>query len=130
MIRVFLVVKVVFVEIARLVHPHAVIRVRIGGAVVPRDVVTNVLGFFILYMLVFVGGVLFMAAIGMDMPTSFGATAATLCNVGPGLGLVGPTEHYGLIPMAGKWVLSFLMLMGRLELFTVIILLSPHFWQK
>ncbi len=130
MARIYLLVRFVFSEITRLIHPHAVVPVRIGNNVVPRDVMTNILGFFVLFMLVFVAGVLVMAVIGLDMPTAFGAVAATLANIGPGLGDVGPTDNYTQIPVAGKWVLSLLMLMGRLELFTVIILLSPFYWQK
>jgi trk system potassium uptake protein TrkH len=129
-IRIYLLVKFVFSEITRLLHPHAVRPVRVGGAVVPREVMTNVVGFFILFVLVFMVGVFVMAALGLDMATSFGASVAALANIGPGLGSVGPTDNYAHIPVVGKWVLSFLMLMGRLELFTVIVLLSPFYWQK
>jgi trk system potassium uptake protein TrkH len=129
-IRIFVLVKFVFSEITRLLHPHAVIPVRIGHTVIPREVVTNVLGFFILFILTFMLGVLTMSAMGLDMATSFGSVAATLANIGPGLGNVGPTDNYANIPLLGKWVLCLLMLMGRLEIFTVIILLSPFYWQK
>jgi trk system potassium uptake protein TrkH len=129
-VRIFVLVKFVYSEVTRLLHPHAVVKVRFGGAVVPREVVTNVLGYFILFVITFVLGVLIMASLGMDMPTSFGAVVAALGNIGPGLGQVGPTDNYAFMPAIGKWVLSLLMLMGRLELFTVIILLSPYFWQK
>ena len=81
-------------------------------------------------MLVFVLGVYIMTAMGLDMPTSFGAVAAALSNIGPGLGAVGPAHTYADIPTPGKWVLSVLMLAGRLELYTVIILLSPSYWRK
>jgi len=123
-------VKFVFSEITRLLHPQAVVPVRIGDTAVPREVVSNVVGFFIVFMLSFAAGVLILAAMGMDLVTSFGAAAATLGNIGPGLGMVGPTDNYAHVPMLGKWVLAFLMLMGRLELFTVIILFSPSFWKK
>jgi trk system potassium uptake protein TrkH len=129
-IRIHLLVKFVISEITRLLHPHAVRPIRVGGAVVPREVTTNVLGYFILFVLIFMIGVLVMSALGMDMATSFGAAAATLANIGPGLGSVGPTDNYAHVPAVGKWVLSLLMLMGRLELFTVIVLLSPFYWQK
>jgi len=130
MIRIFILVKFVFSEITRLLHPHAVVPVRIGESVIPREVVTNVLGFFILFILTFMVGVLVMSSLGLDMATSFGSVAATLGNIGPGLGGVGPTDNYANIPLAGKWVLCLLMLMGRLEIFTVIILLAPHYWHK
>ncbi|MCH7760099.1 TrkH family potassium uptake protein [candidate division TA06 bacterium] len=128
--RILLLVKFVFSEITRLVHPHAVVPVRIGDTIVPRDVVTNLLGFFVLFLLLFILGVLVMSAMGLDMTTSFGAVAASLGNIGPGLGNVGPTDNYAQIPWIGKWVLAFLMLLGRLEIFTVIILFSPSYWQK
>jgi trk system potassium uptake protein TrkH len=76
------------------------------------------------------GGVLVLSALGLDMATSFGASIAAVANIGPGLGGVGPTDNYSAIPSIGKWVLSFMMLLGRLELFTVIVLLSPFYWQK
>lgn len=129
-IRVFLLMKFVYTEIARLLHPHAVVPVRVGKTVVPREVVTNVLGFFILFVMVFALGVMLLAALGLDMPTSFGASIAALGNIGPGLGAVGPTDNYAALPAAAKWILTTLMLMGRLEIFTVIILLSPFFWKK
>jgi trk system potassium uptake protein TrkH len=129
-VRIFILVKFVYSEVTRLLHPHAVVPVRFGGNVVPREVVTNVLGYFILFIITFVLGVLTMTSLGLDMPTSFGAVVAALGNIGPGLGDVGPTDNYAFMPAIGKWVLSLLMLMGRLELFTVIILLSPYFWQK
>ena len=129
-IRIYVLIKFVLSEIVRLLHPHAVVPVRIGGKAVPRDVVLNVLGFFVLFMLVFVVSVFFMSSLGLDIKTSFGAVAASLANIGPGLGDVGPTDNYGGMPLAAKWFLSALMLMGRLELFTVIILLSPRYWRR
>jgi len=129
-VRVYLLIKFMLSEFVRLIHPHAVIPVRANNQVVPRDMLMNVLGFFVVAMLVFTGGVLVMTLIGLDMLTSIGATAATLWNIGPGLGDVGPTDNYAAIPVVGKWVLSMLMLMGRLELFTVIILFSPAYWKK
>lgn len=129
-VRVFVLGKFVFSEITRLLHPRAVVPVRIGDTVVPREVVTNILGFFILYIMLFTAGVLALAGMGLDIETSFGAAAATLGNIGPGLGLVGPTDHYAHMPVMAKWLLSLLMLMGRLELFTVIILFSPSYWKK
>jgi len=128
--RVHLLLKFVFREVTRLAHPRAVVPVRISGAPIPREVVANVLGFFVLFMFVFAGGVFVMSEIGLDMATSFGAVAATLSNIGPGLGGVGPTDNYAHLPLLGKWVLAALMLMGRLEIYTVIVLLSPGAWRK
>jgi trk system potassium uptake protein TrkH len=130
MMRVHVLIKFVYAEITRLVHPHAVIPVRVGKQALSREVVANIVGYFILYMLVFAAGVLVMTGLNLDMRTAFGAVAATLSNIGPGLGAVGPTDNYADIPTTGKWVLSALMLMGRLELYTVLILLSPSYWKK
>lgn len=129
-IRILVLVKFIFTEIIRLIHPHAVTTVRIGKKTVDRDTAMNVLGFFALFMFIFVIGVILMAALGLDIPSALSSVAACLCNVGPGLGSVGPTDNYAHIPGLGKWLLSLLMLMGRLELFTVVILFSPSFWQK
>jgi trk system potassium uptake protein TrkH len=129
-LRVHILVKFVYSEITRLIHPHAVVPVRVGKEALDREVVANVLGYFILFVMVFVLGVYVMTAMGLDMPTSFGAVAATLSNIGPGLGAVGPTDNYAWIPTPGKWVLSILMLAGRLELYTVLILLAPSYWRK
>ena len=94
------------------------------------DVQTNVLGFFLLFMLVCVGGVLILTLGGRDLVTSVGATAATLGNIGPGLGLVGPAGNYaGLLPWE-KWLLMFLMVAGRLELYTVLVLFMPEAWRR
>lgn len=129
-IRIFVLIKFIYSEIIRLVHPHAVVPVRIGNTVVPRDALNNILGLFILFVLIFVGGTLVMASLGLNMQTAMGSVAATLGNIGPGLGGVGPTDNYAFIPGIGKWILCAFMLMGRLEVFTVIILLSPSFWRK
>jgi trk system potassium uptake protein TrkH len=129
-IRLFVLIKSLFAEMIRLLHPQAIVPVRVGKTTVSRDVLTNILVFFILFIFSFVLGVLIMTALGLDLVTAFGSVAATLGNIGPGLGKVGPTDNYAHIPAFGKWVLAMLMLMGRLELFTVIILLSPTFWKK
>ncbi|MFQ5583883.1 MAG: TrkH family potassium uptake protein [Calditrichia bacterium] len=128
--RIFVLMRFVFSEITRLIHPHAVVSVRFGNTAIPREVLTNVTGFFILYMFLFAVGVFTMAAFGLDIQTAFGAVAATLGNIGPGLGGLGPTDNYAAIPFLGKWLLSFFMLAGRLEVYTVIILLAPSFWRK
>ena len=130
MLRVQVLVKFVYTEILRLIHPRAVIPVRVGKQALEREVVANIVGFFILFVLIFVIGVYIMTTMGLDMPTSFGAVAASLSNIGPGLGNVGPTDNYSQIPTTGKWVLSLLMLMGRLELYTVLVLFSPSYWKK
>jgi len=129
-IRLMILLQFVRAEIKRLLHPSAVIPVRIGDTVIPRDIVTNVLGFQALMLGLFITGVILMDMAGLDLISSFGATAATLGNIGPGLGSVGPTDNYAHITVFGKWVLTFLMLAGRLEIYTVLILFAPAFWKK
>jgi trk system potassium uptake protein TrkH len=117
-------------EIKRLIHPQAVLPVRVGKMVVSREIVTNIAGFYLLYMVLFVIGIIYMSSLGLDIITSIGSVAANIGNIGPGLGEVGPTDNYAHIPIMGKWFLAFLMLVGRLEIFTVLIILTPSFWKK
>ncbi len=117
-------------EVMRLVHPHAILPVRVGEMIVPREIIATVAGFFLFYIGLFAFGVLFMSFLGLDLETALGSVAATIGNVGPGLGEVGPTDNYAAIPTVGKWFLSFLMLSGRLEIYTVIILFSRTFWHR
>ena len=117
-------------ELYRLVHPHAVVRVKLGQQMVPQDTMQGIWGFFALYLGIAALATILMSSLGLDMLTSFSSVAATLGNVGPGLGIVHPATTYADIPVAGKWILSFCMLVGRLELYTVIILLVPEFWKK
>lgn len=114
----------------RLLHPSAIIPVRINDKAVAQDITYNVIGFIMIYFLSFAIGTLIMGLLGTDFITSIGSVAATLGNVGPGIGNVGPSSNYGYLPLSSKWFLSFLMLIGRLELFTVLILFSPYFWRK
>jgi trk system potassium uptake protein TrkH len=111
-------------------HPRAIFTIRYSGNVVSDDVMMKVLGFFLFYMLSFFLIALAVAATGVDVETSLGASIATLSNIGPGLGTVGPSSSYSLIPSAGKAILIFSMLLGRLELYTVLVVLSPMFWKR
>lgn len=129
-VRQLLLFKNSVLELKRLMHPQAVIPVRMNGRPVSQDIIFNVLAFFLIYMLTFAMGTFVMAMLGLDFESAIGATAATLGNIGPGIGMVGPVGNYADVPMLGKWFLSFLMLLGRLELFTVLILLSPAFWKR
>ena len=81
-------------------------------------------------MLIFAAGTLALTAFGLDFETAIGASIASLGNIGPGIGHVGPVDNFNIIPVGGKWILSFLMLLGRLEFFTVLILFSPSFWRR
>ncbi len=127
-VRFLLLIKQGIREIERLIHPSAQIPVRIGGKSVNHRVVDAVWGFFSLYVASFVIMYLMLAATGLDLMTSFSAVAACINNLGPGLAQVGP--HYAGLPDPAKWILCFAMLLGRLEIFTLLVLLTPTFWQR
>jgi len=129
-LRLLLLAKHAYRELKRIIHPRGVYAVKLGGRAVPDEILNSVWGFLGLYLLLFVSGFLAMGALGLDLTTSFAAVAATIGNIGPGLGAVGPTDNYAAIPLAGKWILSACMLLGRLEVYTVIILMVPEFWRK
>ncbi len=129
-LRIRLCIKFCYKELFTLIHPRAVTRIKIGGKPVEDDVIQSVMGFLALYMGLFAFSAVLLSAMGVDWLTSFGAVAATIGNIGPGFGLVGPTENFAALPYMVKWVLIACMLIGRLEIFTVIILLAPEFWRK
>jgi len=129
-LRVMICFKYCYKELFSLIHPHAVTHVKIAGKAVPEDVVRSVLGFLSLYMGLFAISVVLLAGLNVDIMTAFGAVAASIGNIGPGFGMVGPVENYSQIPVVGKWLLIWCMLLGRLEIYTVIILLVPEFWRK
>lgn len=129
-IRHLLLLRNSWTELKRTIHPSAVIPVKYGKKSISQQVIFNVMAFFLIYILIFSFGVIAMALLGLDFETSVGASIASLGNIGPGIGGVGPVENYAIIPPIGKWILSFLMLLGRLELFTVLIIFSPAFWKK
>lgn len=129
-VRVTLLLKNSYQELKRIIHPNAVIPVRINGKSVPAQIISNILAFVVFYMMISIISTIIISSLGYDVETSLGAVAATLGNIGPGIGMVGPAENYSHIPVFGKWFLSFLMLIGRLELFTVLVLFSPAFWKK
>ncbi|PVW17048.1 TrkH family potassium uptake protein [Marixanthomonas spongiae] len=129
-VRHLIMIKNGILEFKRSLHPNAILPVRYNNKAVEQPIVYNILGFFILYMLSFIMGVLVFSWLGLDFKTALGGAASTLGNVGPALGDLGPVNNYGLLPAAAKWWASFLMLIGRLELFTVLILLTPFFWRN
>ena len=129
-LRIMLCFKYCYRELFSLIHPHAVTRIKIGGKTVPDDVMRSVLGFLALYVGLFALSSVVLAGLGVDFTTSYTAVAATIGNIGPGFGAVGPLENFAGIPVAGKWLLVWCMLLGRLEIFTVIILVVPEFWRK
>lgn len=130
LVRHLLLIKTAILEFKRLIHPNAILPVRYNQRTVSGDITFNVMAFIMIYILIFCVGFLVVSAFGIDYVTAIGAVAATLGNVGPAIGDVGPVSNFGHLPGAVKWVLSFLMLLGRLELFTVMILFTPYFWRK
>jgi trk system potassium uptake protein TrkH len=129
-VRHMLMIKSGFLEFKRALHPNAIIQARYNNKIVGDSISYNILGFFILYMLSFIIGSLGFGSMGIDFESAIGLAASTLGNVGPALGEFGPSNTYAALSSPGHWWASFLMLLGRLELFTVLILLTPFFWKK
>ena len=128
--RILLLGRVVDREFKRMVEPRGVFAVRLGGQVVPESTIQSLLNLvYLAFVVNFVSCVL-LAAMGVDVLTSIAAVAASMINIGPGLGGVGPIENYGHLPSLAKWVLSGCMIAGRLEFYTVIVILTPAFWRK
>ncbi|SFZ93708.1 trk system potassium uptake protein TrkH [Flaviramulus basaltis] len=129
-VRHLILIKNGFMEFKRTLHPNAILPVRYNKRAISGDIVFNILGFFILYMLSFIIGALVFSMFQIDFKSSIGLAASTLGNVGPALGEFGPVNNYAALPPLAQWWASFLMLIGRLELFTVLILLTPFFWRN
>ena len=128
--RHLLIIKNGLLEFKRTLHPNAIIPVRYNNKTVREQIVYNIIGFFVLYMLLFIIGALVLGAMGLDFTSAIGGAASSLGNVGPALGSLNPLSNFNSLPDAGKWWCGFLMLAGRLELFTVLILLTPYFWKR
>ncbi|RLD59641.1 MAG: TrkH family potassium uptake protein [Bacteroidetes bacterium] len=129
-LRHFLLFKNTITEFKRMLHPSAVIPVRYNGNVISNDIIFKVQAFFLSYLVIFITSSLLLTFFGMDFVSSMGAIVTTMGGIGPGLGTVGPVSNFALVPTAGKWLLSFMMLIGRLEIFSVIIVFTPAFWEK
>ncbi len=129
-IRVLVVIKKSLREIRLFMQPQAVLKVKLGGVTVTQDVISHISAFFILFLLVFALGTLLMTFFTPDLQTALSSVIATLGNIGPGLGGVGAAENFAAIPTMGKILLTVFMLLGRLELYTVLIILLPSFWRK
>lgn len=128
--RHLLIVKNGVLEFKRALHTNAIIPVRYNKKTVTEQIIYKIIGFFVLYMLLFIIGALVLGFLGLDFESAVGGAASSLANVGPGLGSLNPLANYDGLPALGKWWCSFLMLSGRLELFTVLILFTPYFWKK
>lgn len=129
-VRILLLLKHTAIQIRKHLHPRAVLLARIGGRPVKEDVLATVVGFVILYVLLVLSGMVLMSLMGMDFMTSLSVSAATVGNIGPGLGDVGPTDNYGWISNPALLVLSFFMIVGRLEIYTVLVLFSREVWRR
>jgi trk system potassium uptake protein TrkH len=128
-VRVHLLARHALSELKKSVHPRAVVATRMGGRGVGEDVLLNVLAFLLLYILLYGAGVVVLALLGHDLATAVGASAAAIGNIGPGLGEVGAVDNYGWMGPLSHGVLVFLMLAGRLEVFTILLLFHPDLWR-
>ncbi len=129
-VRILLMFKNIYAEIKKSFHTNAFITVKFNGKNMKEGILSNVLAFVILFLLFFVLGTILMSMLGLDFESATGSVIACLGNIGPGIGSVGPAENFADIPDVGKWILSFFMLLGRLEIFTVLVILTPFFWKK
>ena len=130
MVRWMIIIRNSFREIKQIVHPKAILPIRIGDKTVDPNIQRTVLSFFVLYLIVFGFGALVMATMGYGMESAIGASIACLGNIGPGWGEFGPTDNYAQIPIFGKWILIIMMMIGRLEIFTVLLIFTPAFWKQ
>nr|WP_306603239.1 potassium transporter TrkG [Azonexus sp.] len=130
MMRALLLYKQVYRELVRAMHPAAVYNVRLGGQTAPQSVLFAVLAFAFVYMVSIVTMTLLLAFTGLDIVTAFSAVVASVNNTGPGLGLVGPSTTFAVLEDFQTWICTFAMLLGRLEIFTLLVVLTPAFWRK
>ena len=129
-VRHIVMLKNSFLEFKKTLHPNAIIPVRYDGKAVSQTIVFNILSFFVIYMLIFVFASVILTFLGLDFTSALGAAASSLGNIGPAIGSVSPVDNFAHLSVGAKWFCSFLMLIGRLELFTVLILFTPFFWRK
>jgi len=127
--RVLLIFKYAVLEIRRMLHSKAIIPIRIGNKTIDDSTIRNTLGFFLFYVMIFVATATMLTFMGIDIESALGVAASALGNIGPALGDFGPTDNYALLPDVGKWMLTFCMLLGRLEIFTILVLFSRTFWK-
>ena len=129
-IRMVILTKVSRNEFKHILHPNAVLPIRINKQVIPSSIVSTVLAFCFIYLIIIIVSTLLMMAMGVGTAESLGCVISSIGNMGPGLGETGPAYSWNALPDAAKWLLSFLMLLGRLELFTVLLLFTPDFWKR
>ena len=129
LIRSIVVFKYLSYEIKKMIHPKGIYSIKIGDKVISDNILKNTLGFYLMYIMIFVFASIAFSSYGMDIETSISASAASIGNIGPGLGDIGPYDNWGHFPIGAKWIASFCMLLGRLEIFTVIIIFTKSFWR-
>ncbi|MDD3268404.1 MAG: TrkH family potassium uptake protein [Syntrophomonadaceae bacterium] len=128
--RYLIIINHSLIELKKMLHPRAVLPLRFGSKVVSENLLFNVLQFFFLYMTFLALGTIFLTALDIDILSSLSAAAACLGNIGPGFGLVGPTRNFASMPDSGKYILGILMLVGRLEIYPILLLFLPTFWKE
>jgi len=128
-IRVFVLFKYMALATQRMLHTKAIIPIRIGNRFISEDVISNTLGFFLFYVSIFIFTTVALTLMNVNLESAIGAAASAIGNIGPGLADFGPTDNYALLPDFGKWLLTFCMLLGRLEIFTIIVIFSRVFWK-
>ena len=129
-VRHIVMLKNSFLEFKKTLHPNAIIPVRYNKKSVSQTIVFNILAFFVIYMFIFMISSVVLTFLGLDFTSALGAAASSLGNIGPAIGSVSPVDNFAHLSAGAKWFCSFLMLIGRLELFTVLILFTPFFWRK
>lgn len=129
-VRILLMFKHIYREFYQIIHPRAITSVKLDGKELSKDVLGSVWGFIFLFIFIWATSTLLMTALNVDLITAATTTISAMSNVGPALGEAGPAENYASLPLAGKWILIFCMLVGRLEVYTVLILFLPQFWKK
>ena len=129
-IRIVTLVKLAINEMKYMAHPRAVFQIRLGGDTLKKGIIYSIAGFFFLYMFMLILTTFVVASADVDIITALSTALVTLGNIGPGFGKIGPAGNYAFFPEYVKWFLSFVMMVGRLELYTVLILFTPRFWRR
>jgi trk system potassium uptake protein TrkH len=129
MVRHLIVFKSIKNLFRQLIHPHAIIPVRVNNKILTNELNNSALSFVVLYFITFLFGTLFMLALGLDVLTASSTIATAMAGIGPGIGTVGPSSNFAHIPEIGKVLLTFFMIIGRLEIYTVMVLFTKNFWK-
>ena len=129
-VRILILLRHSRTELFKALHPRAIKSVKFNNKAVPDEIISSIISIVVIYLLIFISSALILSVLGMDIITSITASIATLGNIGPGLGVVGPMGSFDPIPPLGKLILIANMWIGRLEIYTVIVLFTPEFWNK